>query len=235
MRRFFIILTALGAASLLSAQASRAETTAEQAFIDSSSEIYIDGLIIGELASGDHNSQDDALTYAEAAIEAGKINPGIVKVIRDLAGGAVFAESRLNGRVLNNYLDIRVRACGLLAKIPTQESKDVLKKIAYAENEPLIATAAIRALGEIGLNDEKNDVIETIMWVEKKFSVLNPISSLVLEVLNAYDKLQAKITTEQRVVMIGSISEIAKNNNYVTPVRKKAVQMLTTLSGIKVN
>jgi len=110
----------------------------------------------------------------------------------------------------------------------TEESKDTLLKVALADNEPMVTTSAIRALGDIGINDN-NEVVEAIAWAQKKYAVLNPTSSMALEILVAYEKLAPSV--KDTGSMIQSISSIATNYNYVTPVRTKALDLLKSLTG----
>ena len=143
-----------------------------------------------------------------------------------LAGEGVNTQSRQSGRLMNNYPDIRAKACDLLGKVPSEESKTTLKKIALEDNEPMVITAAVRSLGEIGMNNN-DDVITTIAWANKKNAVLNPTSSLALEVLIAYEKIADKV--QDKSAMIQSVGQIATNYHYVKPVRERALALLKKL------
>ena len=109
-----------------------------------------------------------------------------------------------------------------LAKVPTEESKTTLKKIALADNEPMVVTSAIRALGDVGLNDG-DDVVDTINWVSQKNLYVNPTSSLALEIIIAYEKLFDKV--EDKSAMLQSVNKIAANYNYVPSVRNRAKEL----------
>jgi hypothetical protein len=129
---------------------------------------------------------------------------------------------------MNNYPDIRAKACDILGEIKTEESKNMLVSIAVEDKEPMVVTAAIRSLGNIGLN-ENDEVVNMIEFIHKRYAALNPTSSLALEVLLAYEKLAP--TVQDKGAMIQSISEIGTNYKYVTPVRTKALQLLRSLQG----
>ena len=90
----------------------------------------------------------------------------------------------------------------------------------------MVITAAVRSLGEIGLNDN-DDVVNTIGWAVRKNQILNPTSSLALEVLIAYEKIADKV--QNKSDMIQTVGSIASNYNYVTPVRKRALALLSKL------
>ena len=70
-----------------------------------------------------------------------------------------------------------------------------------------------------------------VNWINKKFDVVNPTSSLALEILNAYEKIATIV--KDKTGLVEGIMRIASNYSYVTPVRKRAQEVLTTLSGIK--
>ena len=114
-------------------------------------------------------------------------------------------------------------------QIPSEESKTTLVKIALADNEPMVVTAAVRSLGDIGIN-ENDEVVAAIIWSQKKYATLNPTSSLAFEILIAYEKLAE--TVQDKGPMIQSISAIASNYTYATPVRTKAYELLKKMTGM---
>lgn len=211
---------------ILFAQTSeqRSETTVEDEYLSS-----VEDVIIKELsASDEYDNKLVALQYLENAIENGRSSPDMITALNGLAGEGITKQSRTNGRVMNNYPDIRAKACDLLGELPSEESKNTLVTIALDDKEPMVVTSAIRALGNIGINDN-DEVVSMIQFVHKKYAALNPTSSLALEVLNAYEKLAP--TVQNKSAMIQSISEIGTNYHYVTPVRTKALQLLRDMQG----
>lgn len=219
---------ALLAAAAVSAQDSssqaKSETSAESSYLSS-----VEDVVITELAnSAERDNKLVALQYLENAVDEGRTTPDMMAALDSLAGEGITSQSRTNGRLMNNYPDIRAKACELLGKVPSEESKTSLKKIALADNEPMVITAAVRSLGDIGMN-ENDDVTETIAWAQKRNAILNPTSSLALEVLIAYEKLAD--TVQDKSQMIQSVGSIATNYNYVTPVRQRALELLKKLQG----
>ncbi|MGN0728212.1 HEAT repeat domain-containing protein [Treponema sp.] len=201
---------------------SRSETTVEEEYFSSAEDI-----IIGELAaSEDYDNKLVALQYLEEAVAAGRTSPDMTAALSRLAGEGVKSQARTNGRIMNNFPDIRAKACDILGEIPSEESKNMLVSIAVEDKEPMVVTAAIRSLGNIGMNDN-DEVVSMIDFVHKKYAALNPTSSLALEVLNAYEKLAP--TVQDKGAMIQSISSIGTNYRYVTPVRTKALQLIKAL------
>ena len=205
-------------------QNTRSEESADSAYLSS-----IEDLVITELAASEElDNKLVALTYLESAIEDGRTSPDMMAALDQLAGEGVTSQSRTNGRVVNNFPQVRAAACDLLAKVPTEESKTTLKKIALADNEPMVITAAVRALGEIGLNDN-DDTVETIAWVSQKNLYVNPTSSLALEVVIAYEKLADKV--ENKTAMLQSVNKIASNHLFVSSVRNRAKELSQKLAG----
>ena len=205
-------------------QNTRSEESADSAYLSS-----IEDLVITELAASEElDNKLVALTYLESAIEDGRTSPDMMAALDQLAGEGITSQSRTNGRVVNNFPQVRAAACDLLAKVPTEESKTTLKKIALADNEPMVITAAVRALGEIGLNDN-DDAVETIAWVSQRNLYVNPTSSLALEVVIAYEKLADKV--ENKTAMLQSVNKIASNHLFVSSVRNRAKELSQKLAG----
>lgn len=202
----------------------RSETTVEDEYMASAEDT-----IIGELASSDdYDNKLVALSYLKDAVEGGRTSPEVIASLSRLAGEGVKTTARTNGRVMNNFPDVRAQACDLLGEVATEESKNTLVSIAVEDKEPMVVTAAIRSLGNIGINDN-DEVINMIEFVHKRYAALNPTSSLALEVLNAYEKLAPQV--QDKGPMIQSISEIRTNYRYATPVRTRATELLKSLQG----
>ena len=209
-------------AFVLAFSAFAQEKSAEEEYLST-----VEDVVITELANSDERDNKlVALQYLENAVEEGRVSPDMLVALDHLAGEGINTQSRTGGRLMNNYPDIRAKACDLLGKVATEESKTTLKNIALADNEPMVITAAVRSLGDIGMN-QNDDVVNTIAWANKKNAVLNPTSSLALEVLIAYEKLAD--TVEDKSAMIQSVGQIATNYHYVKPVRERALKLLATL------
>lgn len=201
---------------------AKSETSAESDYLSS-----VEDLVIRDLAaSEDRDSKNLALQYLEEAVDGGRVTPDMQRALDSLAGEGITSQSRTNGRLMNNYPEIRAKACEILGKVATEESKLSLTKIALADTEPMVISAAIRSLGDIGMNDN-DDVVNAIAWANKKNAVLNPTSSMAFEVLVAYEKIADSV--QDKSAMIQSVGQIATNYKYATPVRTKALELLKKL------
>jgi len=206
-----------------SSSSSASETSVENEYLSD-----IDGDIIISLANADDlDSKLVALQYLQNAIESGNTSDAVLQALDQLAGEGITTQTRQNGRLMNNFPEVRRQACLLMSKVPTEHSKNTLVNIALADNEPMVIAAAVKSLGVIQINNN-DEVVEAIAFANRRNEVLNPTSSLALEVLNAYEAL-APITENKRT-MVDSIAKISVNYHYVTPVRDKAKKLLKSLS-----
>ena len=220
-RKVFIAAAMLMASSLVFAQEK--ETSVESEYLND-----VDGDIIMTLAESDeYDNKLVALQYLQSALDDGNTSDAVIQALDRLAGEGLTTQSRTNGRLANNFPEIRREACKLMAKVPTEHSKNTLISIAVADNEPMVIAAAVKSLGEIGIN-ENDETVEAIAFANRRNQVLNPTSSLALEVLNAFETLGD--STENKKTMIDAVARISTDYHYVTPVRQKAYKLLKSLS-----
>ena len=188
----------------------------------------VDGDIIMTLAESDeYDNKLVALQYLQAALDDGNTSDAVIQALDRLAGDGLTTQNRTNGRLMNNFPEIRREACKLMAKVPTEHSKNMLISIAVADNEPMVIAAAVKSLGQIGIN-ENDEAVDAIAFANRRNQVLNPTSSLALEVLNAFEMLAD--STENKKTMIDTVTRISTDYHYVTPVRQKAYKLLKKLS-----
>ena len=202
---------------------SESETSVESEYLND-----VDGDIIITLAESDeYDNKLVALQYLQSALDDGNTSDAVIQALDKLAGEGLTNQTRTNGRLSNNFPEIRRQACLLMAKVPTEHSKNTLVSIAVADNEPMVIAAAVKSLGEIGINNN-DETVEAIAFANRRNQVLNPTSSLALEVLTAYEALSD--STENKKTMIDSVARISTDYHYVTPVRTKAYKLLKSLS-----
>lgn len=197
--------------------------TVEQAYLNS-----IEGVMIKEMVAAEgRDSKRVALQYIEEALNEGRQSEEIQVALSTLATEGLSTVVREDGRVVNNYPEIRRRACELLGQMGTDKAKDSLITVMYTDNEPSVITAAVKSLGEIGKNDN-DEVFNMINWIARKFDTVNPTSSLALEILNTFEKMSGSIINKKE--MFETVMRIANNYNYVTPVRTRAYEVMRTIS-----
>lgn len=224
-----IIFSFLVSAMLLSgvfAQEEPETITVEEAYLNA-----VEGVVIREmLLTEGRDSKFVALQYIESAIENGRDSDDIQKALYDLSTIGLSKQLREDGRITNNYPDVRMKACELLGKTKNPNAKYTLQQVMFLDNEPAVITAAVRALSDIGYSEDDRETLEMINWINKKFDAVNPTSSLALEILNAYEKIAG--TVKDKSGLVEGVMRIASNYNYVTPVRNKAQEVLKNISAL---
>ena len=222
-KKFLFVTALLALNAIIFAQSKESETNVENEYLTD-----VDGDIIMSLATSDElDNKLVALQYLQNAIEEGNTSDLVIKALDQLAGEGITSQTRTAGRIANNFPEVRRQACLLLAKVPTEHSKNTLVNIAIADNEPMVIAAAVQSLGTIGINDN-DETVEAIAYANKRNQVLNPTSSLAMEVLCAYEKLAD--STQNKKTLLNSISMISADYRYVTPVRQKAYKLLKQMS-----
>ena len=202
--------------------------TVEQAYLNS-----IEGVMIKEMVAAEgRDSKSVALQYIEDALNQGRQSEDIQVALSTLATEGLSTVVREDGRIVNNYPDIRRRACELLGQMGTDKAKDTLVTVMYTDNEPSVITAAVKSLGEIGKNDN-DEVFNMINWIARKFDTVNPTSSLALEILNTFEKMSGSIINKKD--MFETVMRIANNYSYVTPVRTRAYEVMRGISNSNSN
>ena len=200
------------------------ETSVESEYMSS-----IEDVVITEMANSDQRDNKlVALQYLEAAADSGNVSPDMVGALNQLSGEGISTQSRTKGRMSNNYPDIRAKACDILGKVGTEEAAHILANVVRYDNEPWVLTAAVRALGNIGYNDD-DKITDTIAFISNRVETLNPTSSLAYEIIEAYEKLLPN--TKNRKPVIDSLSRIAADYRLVRPVRTRALELLRANSG----
>lgn len=202
---------------------SQEETTVEQEYLNK----VKNAAILEMVNSRNRNTQHTALRMIDAMIANSSATDEVIMALRQLSGEGVAHQSRTDGKLDNNYTDIRMAACEILGKIKTNESKDCLIDVVLCDNDPAVIGTAVRSLGEIGIN-ENDETVEAIAWTLRKFDTLNPNSGLALDVLFVIEKFFP--TVKNPNTLVGSVVRIMSNHAYVHPVREKAEQMFLSWS-----
>jgi len=231
-KRFLIIAAVLLAfAVMVSAQTrpglnsiDNREMSVEQSYLQESVEL----MIIREQSRTDSRDMKMvALEYIGDAINRGNKSDEIRAALEYLSLEGVVNVSRENGRVVNNYPDVRKAAASYLGKLGTPEAKDTLLKMVNRDNEPMVITEAIRSLGTIGLNNA-DEVTQTICWTVNRFNVLNPDNFMALSALDAFSRIAKANNGIKDRSVTETILKIA-DGPYITPVRDRAKELLNEL------
>ena len=231
LKRFLILAVICAALPVMVAGQTRPgvtpgnqEMSVEQSYLQESVEL----MIIREQSRTDSRDMKFvALEYINDAINRGNKSDEIRAALEYLSLEGVVNVSRENGRVVNNFPDVRKQAATYLGQLGTPEAKNTLIKMVNVDNEPMVITEAIRSLGTIGNNDY-GEVTRVISWTMNRFNVLNPDNFMALSAIDAFERIaEANGGLRDRSVM-DVLIKIAEGP-YVTVVQNRAKDLLNTL------
>jgi hypothetical protein len=188
---------------------------------------YLDTIMRELMSAVDRPSRDFLLQYLTQVVQSGSIDPAVFDAIALLAHEGVTNPAHSGGRLVNNFPDIRAKACALLGKIKTAESKDNLLMVLRFDSDSMVLEAAIQALISVGMN-ENDEVVFAIAGLQQRRNGLNqPSNTLAVEILNAYEYFAP--TAKRPEPMVQSVLAIVTDYRYVSAVRKQATGLLQKL------
>lgn len=218
-----LIIAAAITVSVAAAQSSN-DMTPEESYLQESIEI----MIIRETARASTREQKFlALEYIGDAIERGSTNDEIRQTLEFLSREGRRTLAMENGRVVNNFPDVRRQSAKFLGQMGTEEARRTLLEILQFENEPMVLQEAIKSLGDIGTIDN-NDSLVIISWVVSRFDNLNPDNLMALATIDAFEKIARRnngLNSPEAIATLARISE----GNYITPVKERARMLLSEL------
>ena len=225
-KRFSILLAAIAiiATTATAQNNQRREMTVEESYLQESIEI----MIIRETARA-HTREAKLLSleYARDAIERGNTNDEIRQTLEFLSREGRRNMARENGRLVNNFPDVRRQAARALGMIGSEEARQSLLEILQFENEPMVIQEAIKSLGDIGTN-ENGETVEHIAWVMSRFNATNPDNIMAVATIDAFEKIARNNNGLNSPAAIRTLVLISEGQ-YVTPVKERARQLLAEL------
>ncbi|MCL2196301.1 MAG: HEAT repeat domain-containing protein [Treponema sp.] len=226
IKRLFILLAAaVVIIPTVSAQnRQRSEMSVEESYLQESIEI----MIIRETARAHSREQKlIALDYIRDAIDRGNRNDEIRETLEFLSREGRMTQARENGRLVNNYPDVRRQAAKYLGQMASPEARRNLLEMIQFENEPMVLQEVIKSLGDIGEN-QNNETVNYIAFVMNRFGATNPDNIMAVATIDAFEKIARKnngLNSPDAVRALVLISE----GLYVTPVKERARQLLAEL------
>jgi len=225
-RLSFLVITTVIIVSSVWAQSNsqNKEMSVEESYLQESIEI----MIIRETARAHSREQKlIALEYVRDAIDRGNTSDEIRQTLDFLSREGRRNWARENGRLVNNFPDVRRQSAKYLGQMGTEEARGSLLEILSFENEPMVLQEAIKSLGDIGSN-EANETVNHIAFVMRRYDATNPDNLMALATIDAFEKIARSnkgISSREAVETLVRISE----GQYVTPVKERARQLLAEL------
>lgn len=183
-------------------------------------------LFLNSLRSVD-NADDSPLEPIDPAV----VPPQIVDMLIHLASQGSLIITRRGNTVVNNFPEVRRKACELLGWVRTESSKESLMKFLKEDQEPMVKSEAAWALGEYAKHegDDKGDITRSLAWVIDRESVDNPDNNLAYAVVLSLDKISEKhgggLPHPDGYVALIKIAQ----GNYINTVTKKALEVIQNL------
>jgi HEAT repeat protein len=227
LKRFFAFCTmAFFAVSMIMGQTSNSndEMSVEESYLQESVEL----MVIRETSRADSRDQKlVALEYIGNAIDRGNTGEEVRAALEYLSMEGVMNKARENGRLVNNFPDVRRKAAEYLGDLGTPEAQSTLIRIVVADPEPMVLQEAIKSLAKIGLN-ENEEAVNAIAWIVRRFDVLNPDNLLALSAVDAFEKIAERNGGIRDPNVIQTLIRIAEGP-YIKPVQDRARQVILEL------
>jgi len=201
-------------------------------------ELYLQNVeirIIKEQAvSEDREMKLLALRYLQEMVDEGRITGDdtvAIEVLDYLSSEGIGRITRENGLQVNNFPDVRRMACSILGQIGGEAAKDTLVDVLMSDNEPMVRSEAVYALGQIGLN-ENNEVSRAIAWIILQQDAVRPDNNFAFAALLALGKIAEKNNGIKDEEVYRAVLAIA-SGNYIRDVKYKAREILNELRNYK--
>ncbi|MDR2602254.1 MAG: HEAT repeat domain-containing protein [Spirochaetaceae bacterium] len=210
---------------LIFAQQEQKELSIEESFLQEPIQIQI---IREQSESIDRSGKIFALDLIKEYLDSGNKSAAILSVLRRLSLEGTLNRERIEGRVGNNYIDVRWRAAEYLGEFTPEESGNYLRDIILNEEEPSVIISAINSITKLGIYDEF-----TMLAIEKAFrriDAIRPDDRLALSVLEYYKKPEKKSR-----FMLETINYIRQSPNYQKSVRLQAENLIKIFMSQNIN
>ena len=223
MKRLILAIL-IASVPLMLAEAQSSEMSVEESYLQES----VENMIIREQSRSESREMKlIALAYIGDAIDRGNRSKEVSQALEYMGLEGTLNPARENGRLVNNYPDVRRETVKYLGKLGTEEAKDVLLRVIYYDNEPMVLQEAIKSLGDIGI-DDNGKTAATIAWIVQKFDNTVPDNLLALSAVEAVEKLDKSgegIRDPSAIQMLIRIAE----GNYLRLVQDRAKQALINI------
>jgi hypothetical protein len=225
MKRFLLFVSIVTMPLGLAIGQQAGEISVEESYLQES----VENMIIREQSRSESREMKMiALQYIEDAIDRGNKSEEIRQALEYMGLEGVLNQGRENGRLINNYPDVRRETAKHLGKMATPEAKDTLLKMIYYDNEPMVLQEVVKSLADIGINDNGR-TISTIAWILQKFDNTNPDNLLALSAIEAFEKLGDANGGLKDYNAIQMLIRISEGGPYIKPVQLRAKQALINI------
>lgn len=218
----FILTTALYSQN----QTNDKEKTIEELFLQN-----IELTVIVEMAvNQSREAKLDALAAIEDMISEGRAadsDRDLLAVLEYLSMEGNGVQMREAGLLINNFPEVRRRACESLGDLGGEIAKASLINVLLTEDEPMVLAEAAYALGTIGINED-NQVTQALSYSILGQNIMSPDNNYAFAVLLAFEKIAESNGGIADPSAIRALVRI-QNGNYIKTVQRKAKSVIDKL------
>ncbi|MDR1908644.1 MAG: HEAT repeat domain-containing protein, partial [Spirochaetaceae bacterium] len=200
----------------------------EESYLQESVEMMI---IREQSRSDDRDGKLVALEYIREAIEAGNTGDEIRGALEYMGLEGILNQTRENGRLMNNFPDVRARAAEYLGNLGTPEARDALVKMLLIDNEPMVLTQVVSSLRKVfnaGVTENSEESAAAVAWILRRYDNIHPDNLLALSALDYFDLCGRSAGGIKDPAVIEVIRRVAVGR-YIRPVQDRAKTLLSNL------
>jgi hypothetical protein len=226
-----IVTSGIIAAGLtLPVTAQDAELSVEESFLRESVPIM---MIREQARSSDRDGKQLALDYVQNLFDSGGDKAQALSVLTQLSREGILDRTLSEGRIANNFPEVRMRSCELLGEIGTVDASKALIDIILNEKEPSVLTEAVRAVTKIGLTGysagESSYPLDAVNFIFNHYNAVQPDNRFAYAVIQAAEVLIPQMggSSEDYKVKTNTLDilrRIIANHNYIPTTRAMARQ-----------
>lgn len=238
MKRLLVIATVLFlVAFLLPAQESEEEQqeeprTIEELYLSQDIELQI---IRSQAISPDREMKLLALQSIRSMVEEGTLtddNPGLFVVLESLALEGTGRTVRSEGRIRNNFPEVRRQAASLLGEVGGEQARDVLVQILREDPEPMVLSEAVYALGSGDIETDERTLAYVVDVLNSSNTSETPDNNLAYATMLTIDKIAEKRGGISDPEILDAVLNVA-TGRYIRTVRLKALDTIDKLRGVE--
>jgi hypothetical protein len=152
----------------------------------------IDSMLIREQSRSDSRDvKESALATIEASLRRGTRNEDIRGALESMGLEGTLNRSIEQGRVRNNFPDIRRKTARCLGLMGGEEAYAILMRMLGAETQAFVLAEVVEALALVGINPN-NEAVRLITARAARFDAGLPDNLLAFAVLRAYERFASE-------------------------------------------
>jgi HEAT repeat protein len=203
---------------------SQSNPTVEDIYLRTTVEVQV---IRSLVQNPSRDQKMKALDYIANMVEEGKAGPDNIQIIQlldELGSEGTSRRVYEDGRLANDFPEVRRRAAELLGLVGGPRARDALIDIANRERETMVSAEAIYALGQVE-PDEAGLVDTVIAEVIRRQDAVRPDNNLAFAAIMALENLGKARRGQVKPEVFTALVQISQGN-YIRAVRNRAVKLL---------